>query len=875
MEKVILLALLMPFTAFGQVMENFESGNLNNWVQSTEDRWKADTTGSISGFFSLHHIYDNPGAGTDIVGLPVRDLHPDKGITKWSFLIRHGYDPSSSNNWAVFLMSDREPSAISVDGGTNGFAIGVNLSGSDDSLRLIKVKGDILTTIVNCRINWQTTVGISEPVKILVERSPAGIWTVSVLRPDENVLGTTSGTDNELFSPSWFGIFYRYSSSRDRLLWIDDVTINGTFYGDTEAPVINSCEATGKKSVEITFNEPPAGEFMVPENLLLNQGANRVFSVNKINDLTYDIIFADTFINKSLNNLVINKICDISTNCTLNSSISFTPVWAVTGDVVISEIMADPLPEVSLPGKEYLEISNRTGYAFNLKNWKLNAADQSYHLNEKIIGPHEIMILCQSSDTSLFQKYGSVTGLKQFPVLTDEGKIICLTDSSGNLIHGVEYSSRWYGNDLKSGGGWSLEMRDTGFPFYGEENWTASVSKKGGTPGMINSVTASNPDNSFYGISNLYPEDSLTITISFSEPVFCMSEMIKNFKLGDKGIAALYPVDPLFRKFVLVPEEQLYRGKIYELKLPGNLTDFAGNRMPESNKFVGLPEPAKPGDILFNELLFNPLPGDKDYIELFNCSGNILDASRLNIVSTGDEGGDMSQIYPVSEEKRCIMPGSYYAITTDRKRISERYFSADPDFIFEMGNLPPMSDDKGHLVLYNREFDRLDEVIYNEKMHYSLLSSFEGISLEKTSPRQKSEEAVNWHSASESSGWGTPGAPNSIYVEIPAKSDIVSFSSARISPDNDGYEDFLVMCFNLTGNNNVVSVMVFDETGKYVKKIASNLFAGTGATLIWDGTSEDGSLVSTGIYIIFITLFDDTGKTHKWKKLCTVIRSKI
>ena len=43
MKKVILLALLMPYTAFGQIVENFESGSLSSWVQSTEDRWKADT----------------------------------------------------------------------------------------------------------------------------------------------------------------------------------------------------------------------------------------------------------------------------------------------------------------------------------------------------------------------------------------------------------------------------------------------------------------------------------------------------------------------------------------------------------------------------------------------------------------------------------------------------------------------------------------------------------------------------------------------------------------------------------------------------------------------------------------------------------------
>ena len=179
MKKVILLVCLMPCLAYGQIVENFESGNLNNWRQSADGRWKADTSESISGRYSLHHIFDNPDAGTDQIGISVDSLHPSEGMVKWSFIIRHGYDPSSSNNWSVFLMSDTDPSAIFSDGNTNGYAIGVNLTGYDDTLRLWKVKGDAVTTVVNCRINWQSIIGTDNPVKIIVERTTGGKWSVS------------------------------------------------------------------------------------------------------------------------------------------------------------------------------------------------------------------------------------------------------------------------------------------------------------------------------------------------------------------------------------------------------------------------------------------------------------------------------------------------------------------------------------------------------------------------------------------------------------------------------------------------------------------------------------------------------------------------
>jgi hypothetical protein len=122
------------------------------------------------------------------------------------------------------------------------------------------------------------------------------------------------------------------------------------------------------------------------------------------------------------------------------------------------------------------------------------------------------------------------------------------------------------------------------------------------------------------------------------------------------------------------------------------------------------------------------------------------------------------------------------------------------------------------------------------------------------------------------SGWGTPGAPNSVLIEHLESSDKVSLSSTKITPDNDGNEDFLVIDFKLTGIGNVISIEVFDETGRFMKKLTDNLLAGPEASIVWNGTAEDEKLVSTGIYILLITVFDEKGKSERWKRVCTVIR---
>jgi hypothetical protein len=770
-------------------------------------------------------------------------------------------------------MSDNEPKTMSADGGTSGFAIGVNLTGSDDSLRLLKVDGNSFTKVVNCGINWQTDIGTTDIVKIVVERSPEGNWTVSVSRMNGNLISTAYGIDNELFTPGWFGVYYRYSSTRDRLLWLDDLSIEGTYYEDTEAPKITKCKPSGKNSVEITLNEKPAEGMMVPENISLNADENSSTSVINENDLIYKIEFSNEFINKSINKLKIIKLCDESGNCSQDVEIEFTPVWPEAGDIIISEIMADPLPVVSLPGKEYIEITNRTGYSFNLKNWKLSNENQSIQFPEAFVPPSGIIIICDSQDTLLFNKYGRVIGMKQFPALTDGGRLLYISDSTGALIHGVEYSSGWYNDDLKSQGGWSLEMIDTQFPFYAQGNWIVSECRNGGTPGLVNSVSGSNPDLSFMGIQNVFPDDNIDIRIKFSEPVFNLPVKIKSIKIGEKGINSIFPIDPLLREFLIKPEDALHPDEIYRLTIAEGISDFAGNRIQKCDFNFGLSEPAEQGDILFNEILFNPLPGDPDYLELYNCSDKIIDASRLQLVSVNDASGARSETVPASDEGKCLLPGEYYAITTDIKRISDRYFSADPDHLFTIRSLPSMPDDKGHLILYNRELNLIDELLYNDNMHYSLLSDHEGVALEKTNPDNKSEDIANWHSATEFAGWGTPGAPNSVYAGIPSTSDKVILSSSKITPDDDGNEDFLTISLNLNGNGNVVTIRVFDEAGNYVRKIAANLYAGSETSLIWDGTADDGSPVNTGIYILLISVYDDSGKTSQWKKVCTVIRN--
>jgi hypothetical protein len=872
MNKVILLVLLMPFPAFSQIIVNFETGQIPGWVQSPDGHWNADNSGSISGIYSLHHSYDNPESGNDRIGLAVNNFHPGEGTASWSFTIRYGCDPSSSNNWVVWLMSDANPTSFLNDPGPSGFAVGVNQTGYDDTLRLWKVKDGIFNSVISSRINWQTDVGLTDAVRINIERSLAGQWSLQVFSLNNILLSSSTGRDPELFYAGWLVVNYKYTSTRDRLLWLDDISIGGVFYEEKEAPVVSSCKIAGKNTLIVSFNEEVSDASLSASNFLIEQENNRAVKIVRKNSFTFLLEFEKEFIDKVTNRMIINNLCDKLFNCANRTMVEFTPEWVESGDVIISEIMADPVPVVSLPGKEYFELCNRTRYALNTRNWIFITGSQNCRFPEKIIDPGNYIIICSLQDTSIFKRYGKTIGMKSFPALTDGGKILAIADSTGNLIHGVEYSSGWFGDVLKNEGGWSLEIIDKDSPFFQEGNWKASVSKDGGTPGKPNSVSEFNPDKLFSGIENVYPSDSSLIILRLSETVIDLTEKIGSLTIEGSNVKALQPLDPLLRTFTIVPAEPLQGGKTYTLSIDAEVNDFAGNSMQRSDFGFGIPEKAVAADILFNELLFNPLQEESDYIEFYNCSDKILDASGLLLVSVNDEEMDTSSVYILNSDGHCILPGEYYVITDDRKSILHHFPSANGEHIFEIPSLPSMPDDRGHLILYNRELDKIDEVFYDEKMHFSLLQGSEGISLEKIRNQGLSNDRSLWHSASEASGWGTPGASNSVFNREAVGTDKIRFSSTKITPDNDGNEDFLVIDLKLTGIGNVVSITVFDETGYFVKKLTDNLFAGSEATVVWNGTGEDDKLVNTGIYVMLISVFDDKGKVEKWKRVCTVIR---
>jgi hypothetical protein len=79
--------------------------------------------------------------------------------------------------------------------------------------------------------------------------------------------------------------------------------------------------------------------------------------------------------------------------------------------------------------------------------------------------------------------------------------------------------------------------------------------------------------------------------------------------------------------------------------------------------------------------------------------------------------------------------------------------------------LPVFNDDAGIAVLISSG-KQIDQLSYNEKMHFALVKNKEGVSLERSKLHKPTSEAGNLRSATSASGGATPGYQNSQQSDV-------------------------------------------------------------------------------------------------------------
>jgi hypothetical protein len=592
-----------------------------------------------------------------------------------------------------------------------------------------------------------------------------------------------------------------------------------------------------------------------PEEILLT------LSPRLENDLTYT--------------LMISGLEDLSGNPVEDTVCEVLFHRALPYEVVFNEIMPDPTPVVGLPDAEYIELFNASGYSLHLKDWTLTVGSTELRLPTVHMPEGSYLVLCGQSEKEALQPFTNALGLDGFPALLNGGQRLLLSDPDGQIIHQADYTLDWYRDENKALGGWSLEQIDPRNPCGGHTNWLSSVDPTGGTPGKINSVYGDNPDQLSPVIDNVAFSDSVNILVTFSEPMDAASMLDLYHYEVDQGVGHPEEVNitsPNFLSAELLFTNPFLPSTVYQITCTGALTDCAGNPLVSEPFRFAIPVPVSNSDIVINEIMVDPPPGGADYVELFNRSDKVIDLRGLYLASR-EAGSDLlisaSQVAPAG---KLMFPGEYALLTENADFVATDYFSSDTSVFIEMTSLPVYKNESGTVVLTDRWFQTVDEVRYSEEMHFPLIDFTEGISLERLNPERYSGDLSNWHSASSTSGYGTPGIINSQYSESTGLTGEVSVEPDVFSPDNDGYKDVVNVHYRFDVPGFTATITVFDSNGRMVKRVIQNALLGATGTSSWNGTDDSGQRLPTGIYLIIVEAFDLNGRKHHFKRTCVLAR---
>jgi len=547
----------------------------------------------------------------------------------------------------------------------------------------------------------------------------------------------------------------------------------------------------------------------------------------------------------------VTGIADLFENVTNQSQTTFTylpPQRPTFGEIVFSEIMADPDPTVGLPDQEYVELTNRTDKRLYIRSLWLSDATSLTTIPKGMLDSHERVILTKTTVISSFNSFGKVIGVPNWPSLNNRGDRVALMDSSGRVIHSLEYSDDWYGDESKSKGGWSLELIDLDNFCGGKQTWRASVDANGGTPGRVNSVVEEVPDLLIPQVQSAYLISSDTVVIQFSEQIGGADPVILR-QPGNIGLSFEF-ITSLRDNLVLTLDHPIPTNGSIGLLIE-NLEDCAGNINTSIPVQAYLPAKASQQSVVINEVLFNPEPGEEDFVELYNRSSNFYDPKGWQI-SNGNN------LRLVSEGHRLFPPYSFIVLTSDSAGLTQRYPHTPDSSVWQV-DLPALPNAEGSVVLKSKNELVLDSMVYREEMHESILTDVEGISLERVDPDRSSLDQDNWHSASGYVDFATPGRMNSQSHEVAANGLDVQVNPRVVVPNGDGIDDETTISILTKEPGFAITIRIFNLAGRVVRHLVNNLFLGSQGKFTWDGRNDQGKVLPLGHYLIYIELHDNQG----------------
>ncbi|MGV3509472.1 MAG: lamin tail domain-containing protein [Sphingobacteriaceae bacterium] len=705
----------------------------------------------------INEIFADPSPQIDLPSVEFIEIYNTTNQTiqlkNWKYA-----DQTSTANFPIDSIKANEYLILCAKADTNeyksfGKTIGLSpwpsLNNSTDNLKLISPESKIIDSIAYSD-TWypaEKKQGGWTLEKINYKSVCRGLfnWMVS-----SDITGGTPGRQNSIFIADYDALAFE----TDSISQLSDTTL-----------VVYFNKSADKTTASNAFNLNPVVGIK-----------STTFSANaKQATLTFNSPFSAS----TLYQLSISQLKDCAQNSIASRSFQFTtpafpptpPVRLDTAKIYITEIFADPSPEIQLPLAEFVEIYNPGKDTVDLDGWTLSDPVTNASITNRRILPEEYVILCPAADTLQYKLYGKVIGLTQWPSLNNSSDKLYFRSFKGRLVDSLSYSDTWHASSDKKQGGWSLEKIDYISNCKAEFLWTSSTETSGGTPGRKNSVHIPDFDKIVFKADSLNQSSDSTVTVYFNKPPDA-STFANAFNLNPAS-ATLKSLEfnHHTKQATLLFDKLFLPNTSYQL-LISNLKDCAGNDITADSPLTFTtpqPPPVRldTAKLYITEIFADPSPEIAlplaEFIEIYNPGKDTIDLeawtvsnSKTKIAITGSR----------------ILPNQYLILCP----IADTLLYKSQGKVTGLSPWPTLTNIFDKVVLKSFKGRLIDSISYSDTWHSSSTKRQGGWSLERVDYKSVCEGLFNWTSSSHNSG-GTPGKLNSVqisnYDQLPFKADSI------------------------------------------------------------------------------------------------------
>ena len=282
------------------------------------------------------------------------------------------------------------------------------------------------------------------------------------------------------------------------------------------------------------------------------------------------------------------------------------------------------------------------------------------------------------------------------------------------------------------------------------------------------------------------------------------------------------------------------------------------------NSLIDIPRLSEK-DIVINEIMYEPASGNSEFLELYNTSNDSIQLGGMSL-KIGD-----SKKFELSKTYFLLPPLKYIVLASDSSVLFNYDYLYKNENIVLINNALGLPNDGTPLVIKDMYGTIIDSLNYLSEWHNKNIIDTRNISLERLNTDVGSNDPSNWSSCVDPAG-ATPGIRNSIFVESVSSTSKVFVSPNPFSPDDDGFEDFTTINFNLPFKLAQVRIKVFDSVGRLVRVLENNTPSSSSNTVIFDGLDGNGRALRIGIYILLIEAVGDNGSTEELKTPVVIAR---